>query len=67
MAFRCGNRLVSEGDPAAKVLSYGEPVGVQQRVIYRSGFTRPRCDYGPGIHFHQVDYDRSYEEVLVEE
>lgn len=70
-AFRCGNKLVSKGDPAAKVLKIcGEPVGVQQRVIYRSGFTRPRFrDYGPGIHFHRevLSYDRSYEEVLVEE
>ena len=70
-ALRCGNRLVSEGDPAARVLKIcGEPAGVQQRVIYRTGFTRPRFrDYGPGVHFHRevLSYDRSYEEVLVEE
>lgn len=38
LAFRCGTRIVKEGDPLAKVLNYcGEPVATQQRVILRSG------------------------------
>lgn len=73
LAFRCGNKLVTEGDPADKVLTIcGEPTGVQQRVIYRTGITRPRFrvdDRPGGIHLRRevLGYDRSYEEVLVEE
>jgi len=33
-AFRCQGKLVSDGDPQAKVLRYcGEPVSAQQRTI----------------------------------
>ena len=71
-AFRCGAKLVTEGDHYSKVLKYcGEPIGVQERVIYREGRTRPplRVDGPNGV---QVDrevlaYDRSYVEVAVEE
>jgi Protein of unknown function (DUF2845) len=72
LAFRCGNRIVSDGDHYSKVLKYcGEPVGVQERVIYREGVTRPRFRAeGPGgLKYDQevLQYDRSYVEVLVEE
>ncbi len=72
LAFRCGNKIVSEGDHYSKVLKYcGEPVGVQERVIYREGVTRPRFRAeGPnGLPYDQevLRYDRSYVEVLVEE
>lgn len=72
LAFRCGNRIVSEGDHYSKVLKYcGEPVGVQERVIYREGVTRPRFRVeGPnGLRYDEevLRYDRSYVEVLVEE
>lgn len=72
LAFRCGNRIVSEGDHYSKVLKYcGEPIGVQERVIYREGITRPRFRVeGPdGLQYDRevLRYDRSYVEVLVEE
>jgi Protein of unknown function (DUF2845) len=38
LAFRCGSRIVKEGDPLVKVLKYcGDPAATQQRVILRSG------------------------------
>jgi hypothetical protein len=72
LAFRCGNRIVSDGDHYSKVLKIcGEPTGVQERVIYREGVTRPRFRVeGPnGLRYDQevLQYDRSYVEVLVEE
>ena len=72
LAFRCGSRIVSEGDHYSKVLKYcGEPVGVQERVIYREGRTRPRFRVeGPnGLEYDRevLQYERSYVEVLVEE
>ncbi len=71
-AFRCGNKIVSEGDHYTKVLKIcGEPIGVQERVIYREGRTRPRVRVeGPnGIRIEEevLRYDRSYVEILVEE
>ena len=72
LAFRCGSKIVSEGDHYSKVLKYcGEPVGVQERVIYREGRTRPRFRVeGPnGLEYDRevLRYERSYVEVLVEE
>jgi hypothetical protein len=72
LAFRCGNRIVSEGDHYSKVLKIcGEPTGVQERVIYREGVTRPRfrVDGPNGLRYDQevLQYERSYVEVLVEE
>jgi hypothetical protein len=38
LAFRCQTRLVTEGDPQAKVRRFcGEPTSIQQRIVYRSG------------------------------
>jgi hypothetical protein len=72
LAFRCGNRIVSNGDHYSKVLKIcGEPTGVQERVIYREGPTRPRfrVDGPNGLQYDRevLRYDRSYVEVLVEE
>jgi hypothetical protein len=72
LAFRCGNRIVSEGDHYSKVLKIcGEPVGVEERVIYREGLTRPRVRFqGPGgLRYEEevVQYRRSWVEVQVEE
>lgn len=73
LAFRCGNMLVSEGDPADKIRHYcGEPVSIQRRVIYRSGITRPPYRYDVNgvpraLDDEVVAFDRSYVEVLVEE
>lgn len=72
-AFRCGSRLVTEGDPASKVLRFcGEPESVQERVIYRKGLTRPPRGglRGPGGVDRQAEvvfYDESVVEVVVEE
>jgi len=42
-AMRCGNRLVSDGDPAEKVLQYcGEPAARTRSWIRR----QPRFEYG---------------------
>ena len=71
-AFRCGSKLVTEGDHYSKVLKIcGEPLGVQERLIYREGRTRPRV-FAEGPDGIRVDreittYDRSYVEVKVEE
>jgi hypothetical protein len=36
-ALRCGHRVISRGDHAAKLLRYcGEPVAVQSRVVQRT-------------------------------
>ncbi|MEO7386245.1 MAG: DUF2845 domain-containing protein [Gammaproteobacteria bacterium] len=72
LAFRCGSKVVSDGDHYSKVLQYcGEPIGVQERVIYREGVTRPRfrADGPNGMQLDQevLQYNRSYVEVLVEE
>jgi hypothetical protein len=71
-AFRCGARLISRGDPAAKVRSFcGEPTGVQEHVIYRSGPTRPpvnaaRPPGSPGRD-ELATWDRSLVQVVVQE
>ncbi len=71
-AFRCGAKIVTEGDHYSKVLKYcGEPIGVQERLIYREGRTRPRVftegSNGIRIEREVLTYDRSYVEVAVEE
>jgi len=77
-ALRCKGKIVKEGDPQAKVLTYcGEPVSMQQRVIYRSGIPRAmigrrlalerdRISVG-GSREELLIHDRSVVEVLVEE
>ena len=71
MALRCGNKLVSKGDPMAKVLRYcGEPVSVQQRSIVRGGVPRTRTFDGDRLHNRDDELlinDRSYVEIVVEE
>lgn len=71
-AFRCGSKIVTDGDHYSKVRKYcGEPLGIQERVIYREGRTRPRASPGLGngvtIDREVVYYDRSFVEVVVEE
>jgi hypothetical protein len=71
-AFRCGSRLVSRGDPQAKVRNFcGDPAGMQERIIYRSGRTRApiTSELPPGVGDRNevVAYDRSLVEVVVEE
>jgi Protein of unknown function (DUF2845) len=71
-AMRCGSRLVTEGDHISKVLRYcGDPLGVQQRLVVRSGLTRPRYRIGnsSGVIYEReiLASERSYEEVQIEE
>ena len=72
LALRCGNKLVSDGDPMIKVLKYcGEPATVQQRSILRAGLPRRvRPGDTPGLRARDPELlinDRSYVEVLIEE
>jgi hypothetical protein len=78
LAFRCKGKLVMEGDPQAKVRKFcGEPVSVQQRMIYRGGVPRQtfeeRVSLGAGAtevgssREELLIHDRSVVEVLVEE
>ncbi len=42
LAFRCGNRLVREGDLQAKVRQFcGEPAASTRTVLYRHEFSAP--------------------------
>lgn len=78
LAFRCKGKIVKEGDPQGKVLSFcGEPTSTQQHVIYRSGV--PRGWVGSRLSVESGDtriessreelliHDRSVVEVVVEE
>ena len=79
LAFRCKGKLVTEGDPQAKVLKFcGEPTSIQQRMIYRSGIPRawvgqPACRSRTATRRSTISreelliHDRSVVEVLVEE
>ncbi|MDJ0926455.1 MAG: DUF2845 domain-containing protein [Gammaproteobacteria bacterium] len=73
LALRCGNKLVSTGDPKAKILRFcGEPVSVERRSIIRGGIPR----YSSSVRTHGSRYEsssellintHSYVEVSVEE
>ena len=57
--MRCGSKLMTTGDPRAKVLQFcGEPVDVQTRSILR----RPTFDFGGRIY----SYGDGFVEVPVE-
>jgi hypothetical protein len=71
-ALRCGNRVISNGDPMIKVKKYcGDPDAVQQRTIVRSGLPRGRSRVDdpdtPPRDDELLIRDRSYVEVLVED
>lgn len=64
LAFRCKGRLISEGDPQAKVLHYcGEPVSTQQRVVYRGGI--PRVSSGINVRSGESELSATREELLI--
>lgn len=43
LAFRCGSKLVREGDPQAKVLKIcGQPTSATRTTLYRSGIPLAR-------------------------
>ena len=71
-ALRCGNRVITNGDPMIKVKKYcGDPDAVQQRTIVRSGPPRSRTRIddpdAPPRDDELLIRDRSYVEVLVED
>lgn len=44
-SMRCGNRLVSDGDPKAKVAELcGQPTQTERRTVLRSGVPRQNLD-----------------------
>jgi hypothetical protein len=78
LALRCQGKIITAGDPEAKVRRFcGEPTSVQQRMIYRGGTPRPRVyrEVMAGDELSQISstreelliHDRSVVEVLVEE
>jgi hypothetical protein len=66
LAFRCKGKLVSAGDPQAKVLKFcGDPVSVQQRLVYRGGVPRSRISRDlPAIN-DAADFDTTRRELLI--
>lgn len=73
-AFRCGNKLVSEGDHQLKIEKQcGQPTAVAYRTIYRSGIPASRhrvsrhtvndANFGNELLIH----DRSLVEVQIED
>ncbi len=73
-ALRCGNKLVSEGDPKAKILKYcGDPAAIDYRTIYRSGIPRTLSRSDAHISARHISdeelliHQRSVVEVQVEE
>ena len=73
-ALRCGNKIVKDGDPAAKVRKIcGEPASIQYRTIYRGGVPRSlaRQTTVNGIRTSSdselLIHRRSVVEVIVEE
>jgi hypothetical protein len=71
-SMRCGNRLVSGGDPKAKVAEVcGQPSQVERRTVLRSGFPRTNVDNDDARVRTVSDtellvHDRSLVEVQVE-
>ena len=73
-SMRCSNRIVTSGDPKAKVAKLcGKPAYTEQRTVYRSGI--PRARSGDDLQASQVRttsdrelaiHDRSVVEVLVD-
>ena len=56
-AFRCGNKLITRGDHAARLLRYcGDPVAIESRVAVRGVFAAGPL-FIPGF----------YEEIEIEE
>jgi hypothetical protein len=70
--MRCGNRVVSDGDPKAKVADLcGKPTATETRIVYRSGIPRQRIrvDDGTGQSFSDRElliHARSLVEVEVD-
>ena len=71
-SMRCGNRVVTHGDPKAKVAELcGQPTQTEQRTVYRSGIPRRRLRIeGDGLETLTESelalQDRSFVEVQVD-
>ena len=66
LALRCQSRLISEGDPQAKVLRFcGEPTSVQQRIVYRSGIPNGWVNRTPTVRNGDSEIGVTREELLI--
>ncbi len=66
LALRCQSRLVSEGDPQAKVLRFcGTPTAVQRRVLYRSGIPSAQASRGLVVSDGRSEMRFTSEELLI--
>jgi hypothetical protein len=71
-SMRCGNRVVADGDPKAKVAELcGKPTQTERRTVYRSGI--PRQELSAGLYASEpvsdrelLIHDRSLVEVEVD-
>jgi hypothetical protein len=68
LALRCKGRIVSEGDPQAKVLRFcGAPTSTQQSLIYRSGIPRVPVTSGLSTATGDSEFGAVREELLIHE
>ncbi|HEY5666012.1 MAG TPA: DUF2845 domain-containing protein [Gammaproteobacteria bacterium] len=71
-SMRCGNRVVSDGDPKVKVAELcGKPTATETRTIYRSGIPRLQLSVEDGAaqsasSDELLIHDRSHVEVEVD-
>ena len=71
-SMRCGNRVVSDGDPKAKVAELcGKPTSTETRTVYRSGIPRLQLSVDDGTtrsagSDELLIHDRSHVEVEVD-
>ena len=71
-SMRCGNRVVSDGDPKAKVAELcGKPTATETRTVYRSGIPRQQLSVEDGVvrsvsNSELLIHDRSHVEVEVD-
>lgn len=71
-SMRCGNRVVSDGDPKVKVAELcGKPTSSETRTVYRSGIPRQQLGVDSssspaGSSDELLIQDRSYVEVEVD-
>ena len=71
-SMRCGNRVISDGDPKAKVAELcGEPTSSETRTVYRSGIPRHQFSIDDdsarsGSDTELLIHDRSHVEVEVD-
>ncbi len=75
LAMRCGNKIVTRGDPQAKVIKHcGEPTTTTRRFAERAGHYPWRAVYGRGtatqsdpLHRDPYNYRYFRTEVVIED